>query len=358
MGDKTYVSVKDLAERLDIHAIEVEAREQWEKTQRGRRRLEQWLIQLLPFGLVLMVLIFYGLSAPHTAYLLSLITPTFVGQYLAPIGWELGVLIISAFRELGWRNWLTWLSLTVLLSLSIVINIAGGFISVVYGASSTDLGGQTFAGLISQFNSLPAATQIVLLLVVPIGAVIPVMAKLAGEAVVKLALGKVRLEQQSDEERWTLEAARVMYSALLQSALKEGAGAKTAGNWSQTVVDQMYAYRPSQFSKPPRSPALPAGQSGTVSGLSTAGFGISKAAAVQTVQVQNDKDDSPDSDSLRIKKSDVLAWLTQNGTHDALGDRDVCKLYMRDRFGIETDSGYKTIQRARREIREQKGSLS
>lgn len=345
-----YISVKVLAERLNIQDIEAQARDEWLKQQRGRRRLEQRLIQIMPGGLVLMVAVFYGLSAPHTAHLLSLITPNFVGQYFAPIGFELGVLIVSALRELGWKNSLTVVILWALLLLSILINIAGGFIAVVSSGVQADISAETFSALLGRFGTLSAATQVVLLLVIPIGSIIPIMSKLAGEAVVKLALGKVRLERQSDEERWAMEGGRVMYSALLQAALKIGAGVKTAGNWAQVVVDEMYAYRAPE--KPAR--ALPSprdGQSGTVPRLSSAALEIQSPAHVSSFRVQSDKDDEKDGDSPRIKKGDVIDWLKTNGLHDHLSDREVAKLYTQARFGVASDSGYKTIQRARKELK-------
>lgn len=242
--DSKQITVKSLSEHIDIHGVQKEARNSWDSEQRKRRRVEHWLIRFLPFGMVVMVLIFYGLSAPHTAHLLSLITPTFVGQYLAPVGWELGVLIVSALREAGLRNWLTASIMWILLILSIFINIAGGFIAVVSGATEANLQSDTLNQLFERFGDLPATYQVVLILVPFVGAVIPIIAKLAGEAVVKLALGKVRLERDSDEDRWMRDAARVMYTALLQEALKRGAGAKTAANWAQVVTDEMYRFRP------------------------------------------------------------------------------------------------------------------
>lgn len=237
-----YVSIKVLQESINITEVEKEARATWEREHRKRRRVEQWIIRLLPFGLILMTMIFYGLSAPHTAALMSLITPTFVGQYLAPLGFELGILIIAALLEAGMRSRAAHLVLWVLLILSIVINIAGAFIAVVSLATGVVLEADTIDQLLQRFTSLPATYQVVLALVPFIGAAIPIVAKLSGEVVVKIALGKIRLERESDEQLWAKESAKVMRGALLQAALKMGAGVKTAGNWSSSLAEQMYSY--------------------------------------------------------------------------------------------------------------------
>jgi hypothetical protein len=233
-----YVSAKVLSEMIDIDGVIEEARDTWEKRQRKRRSLEKWIVRLLPVGLVIMTAIFYGLSAPHTAALLSLITPGF--GTVAPLGFELGVLTLAALREAGWRSMTNTVMLLILLALSIVINIAGAFIAVVSLATSTSLSTDTLAGLLARFDTLPATIQVVLMLIAPVGATIPVMAKLTGEAVMKLALGKVTLETQSNDEQWGHERSMVVNSALYQAAIKAGAGSKTAGNWATSVVENIY----------------------------------------------------------------------------------------------------------------------
>jgi hypothetical protein len=359
-----YVSIKVLQESINIHEIENEARDKWEKEHRKRRRVEQWIIRLLPFGLILMTAIFYGLSAPHTAQLMSLITPTFVGQYLAPLGFELGILIIAALLEAGMRSRAAHVVLWVLLILSIVINIAGAFIAVVSLATGVVLEQDTVNQLLARFTSLPATYQVVLILVPFIGAAIPIVAKLSGEVIVKIALGKIRLERESDEQLWAKESARVMHGALLQAAMQKGAGVKTAGNWAVNVAEQMYSYKPAELSgstvravgkasgistdQPARVMGFLAQK--TVPGQSQSGFlSVENQQSVETYE-EKDTSDGLDSKLPRLSKKHVTQWLSVHPEYHLRSDRDVSRAYMLDAFGIDSESGYKTVQRAKKEL--------
>lgn len=356
-----YVSIKVLQESINITEVEKEARATWEREHRKRRRVEQWIIRLLPFGLILMTMIFYGLSAPHTAALMSLITPTFVGQYLAPLGFELGILIIAALLEAGMRSRAAHLVLWVLLILSIVINIAGAFIAVVSLATGVVLEADTVDQLLQRFTSLPATYQVVLALVPFIGAAIPVVAKLSGEVVVKIALGKIRLERETDESLWAKESAKVMHGALLQTAMKMGAGVKTAGNWATSVAEQMYAFRPVESQA---STAKAVGKPFSVSTDNTSramGFltqnivpGQSQAdfLSAENLNTGNSyvEKDTPDIKMPRLSKNHVAQWLTDHPEYHLRADRDVSRAYMLDTFGIDSESGYKTVQRAKKDI--------
>lgn len=362
-----YVSIKVLQESINITEVEKEARATWEREHRKRRRVEQWIIRLLPFGLILMTMIFYGLSAPHTAALMSLITPTFVGQYLAPLGFELGILIIAALLEAGMRSRAAHLVLWVLLILSIVINIAGAFIAVVSLATGVVLEADTVDQLLQKFTSLPATYQVVLILVPFIGAAIPIVAKLSGEVVVKIALGKIRLERESDQQLWAKDSAKVMHGALLQTAMKMGAGVKTAGNWATSVAEQMYAFQPveSQGStakavgkpysvnvdQPSRAMGFLAqnivpGQNKSPNGL-VENF---ENPILADLYEEKDSSDGLDSKLPRLSKKHVTEWLAAHPEYHRRADRDVSRAYMMQTFGIDSDSGYKTIQRAKKDI--------
>lgn len=358
-----YVSMKVLQESIDIHKVEKDARQKWELEHRKRRRVEQWIIRLLPFGLIMMTLIFYGLSAPHTATLLSLITPTFVGQYLAPLGFELGILIIAALLEAGMRSRAAHFILWVLLLLSIVINVAGAFIAVVSLATGVALQKDTMGDLLARFTSLPATYQIVLILIPFIGAAIPIVSKLAGEVVVKIALGKITLERETDEQLWARESAKVMHGALLQAALRKGAGVKTAGNWAASLAEQMYAYQPPAIELPAKAVGKPlkiqADQSvrtmgfqpqNPVPGQSQVVGSPNEIENIPLSQPGRETKDQTDSDLPRLSKKHVTEWLSARPEMHRRSDRDVSRAYMLDVFGIDSDSGYKTVQRAKKDL--------
>lgn len=353
-----YITIKDLTETINIADVEKTARDSWDKQQRRRRKLETWVVRLLPVGLIVMVIAFYLLSAPHTAYLLDMITPGW--GFIAPIGFELGILITSALRERGVKNLLTLGLIVVLIGMAIVINVAGGFMAVLE-VGGEEVRTQTFAALLSGFGGLTAAYQAALLLVLPIGACIPFIAALAGEILIKLATGKIRMEHENDEQRWVRDSPTVMYAALLQSALQKGAGVSTAQKFAQSVATGLTAYgmptaapaRPTVM--PTAMPQVTAGLSetvGTVAGQSAASFSpfsIPKTGTAESVQVQKDQLDTLDSPAPRLSKADVLAWLRRNDVAH-LNDREACKAYMRDKFGYESDAGYKTFNRARKEL--------
>jgi hypothetical protein len=237
------ITAKDLSTLISIGDVEETARQNWERTQRRRRGISQWLVRSLPVALMIMLIVFYALSAPHTAELLNKITPG-VG-WLAPVGFELGVLIVAALREAGWRspNWRTDLTrwiLYLLLLMSIAINVAGGFVSVVSVSLDTDIQGNTLQAMLSLFPELPATAQIVLMLVIPMGVLIPIMGKFAGEAVIKFSLNKISLSTENDEDRWLKDRRKLLQQALYAAAVKLGAGAVTAGDWSQRMVYHWY----------------------------------------------------------------------------------------------------------------------
>lgn len=365
-----HVTMKILQESIAIHEVEQEARARWDRQLRKRRRVEQWIVRGLPFAVLVMAIVFYTLSAPHTAAILDIITPGW-GRF-APIGWELGILVIAAFIEAGVRTRVTYFVLYTLLIMAVIINIAGAFIAVTEFASGGNavLSNATLRDLLEQFGGLPARFQVVLMLVIPIGTVIPVIAKLAGELIIKLAMGHVKLERHSDSVLWAHEASKVMHAALMQAAMARGAGVKTASTWAANVAEQMYGYlAPAQASVDARgqvTPALPARRGAMAfhemrrdsAGQSQMGQNLSREIESPTFDAlnasENDRKDSPDSGqsqlSQRVSRRHVGEWLAERPELLARSDRDIARLYMQDVFGVNSDSAYKTIQRARKDI--------
>jgi hypothetical protein len=230
----TYV---ELFNTVDIGRVEHDVREEWESTQHRKRRLEQRFVAMIPALLAVMFLVFYGLSAPHTASLIEMITPGW--GWIAPVGLELGILIVAALMEVGWRNWLTFGILWMIVGMSIIINIAGGFVSVI-SLSGNDISKATISELTLQFSTLPATFQLVLLLVFPVGIIIPIMTKFTGEGIIKLALNKLELTTTDVEELWRGACSRVLYQGLYAAAVKKGAGSVMASKWAEVATAQWY----------------------------------------------------------------------------------------------------------------------
>lgn len=260
------ITAKDLSLTINVGNIEEEVRAAWEQKQKARRGLVQWMVRALPLGLLIMLVVFYTLSAPHTAGLIEKITPGW--GMVAPIGFELGVLIVSMLIESGWKNKESVRILRLLLGISIAINVGGGLISVITSSLTLELQRHTIQDLLARLPELPAEAQIVLIfLVIPMGVTIPVMSKWSGETLIKMALGKVQLTTESDEDRWLRERRKVLQQGLFSKAITMGAGQATAGEWSQRMVYQWYREAPQEHavtvdayasSKLPDGSAMPA----------------------------------------------------------------------------------------------------
>ena len=238
------VTLRDLSQNIDVSQISKEARTNWERSEKGRLSLERKLLNALPIGLVIMVMVFYSLSAPHTAHILDMVTPGW-GMF-APIGFEIGILIVAALIEAGWHARLLRGVEWLLLSMGVVINVAASFLVVVASSDviGADITAYTFQELVVLYPAFPASVQLVLVMVVPIGFTIPIITKLAGEAVVKLALGRVELNPTSLDELWEHVEQREIKSALMQAALNLGAGVKTSGKWSSMIVEEIFEIQP------------------------------------------------------------------------------------------------------------------
>lgn len=350
-----YVTAKDLSERINIHAIVEDSRTEWEKRERKRRRLEAWVVRSIPVGLVLMSVIFYSLSAPHTAGILAIITP-FWGLF-APLAFELGIVIVSALMEAGWRNRLSMVMLWALVSMSIVINVAGAFIAVVEkGSTDATIAALTVAELLGRYTSLPAAYQVVLGLVIPIGAIIPLMAKLTGEIIIKLAMGKIQLESVSDEERWIKDRSRAVYGALMQAAIKEGAGAATSGGWAAAVTKQLFREVESMEIVDARAKRAPrvGGETMAQPAMRRMGFVQDRTgqdnAEIERSESLESGDFVPSKDTNRLSRAEFVQWLSERPALAVKHPKELARLYTQDVYGVASDSGYKTVERAKRDM--------
>lgn len=352
-----HVSMKVLNEQLNIDQIIEDSRNEWGKRENSRRKFEGWLVRLIPFGLVIMAAVFYALSAPHTAGILMLITPQYGN--IAPIGWELGIVIIAAVREQGWKNVLSAMLLWTLVLMSIVINVAGALISVIeQGSGAANITGDTVFQLIERYGTLPATYQVVLLIAVPVGAVIPLLAKGVGEILIKLAVGKIKLERESDEVRWARDRARVVYGSLFNAAIKAGAGTVTAGNWAKAITEQIFKEPvilqdavSNQQQKPKNDAEM---------GFAAYALRQSQDRTGQALSSLNSENlsvsDSMNSDpkigqsKIRLSKTEAVEWLQNRDDLMDKHPRDICKIYMLEVYGVESDSGYKTFERAKKDI--------
>lgn len=331
------VTLRDLSEWIDIQAEREAARKLFEAQQNSRRNLNAWLVYLLPWSQLIVFVVFYLLSAPHTVYLVERITPN-AGK-IAPVGFELGVIFVAAMRQKKWRNFLTLTILWSLMAVNVIINVGGGFIAVVQSASGEDMARLTLPEILGRFGTLPAEYQILFPLVVIIGALVPVMGKFSGEAMIKLATGEIKLESVSIEDLWLKEQAGHVKSALMQAAMKKGAGPKSAGVWAQRVVDELFGDS-EDYGTVGQVPEVRNVQKSTTE----MGFAANLPARVDT---QNTEDGGTHQKLLRAKQ--VSDWIDSHEDEVKLmlarpGRRRNISMEISQQIAGKPD-GYKTVER-------------
>lgn len=318
------ISKKALYSEIDISAVEISARRGWEQERRRRESLEKVIVGALPAGVVIMSAIFFFLTAPHTQRIMEMITPWAWVGFISPAAWELGIIVFSALREAGWKNWITFSIIAVLLCMSIFINVSGSYITVIEMSGPIQLDQLTAQQLADKFSQLPIIYQIVLVIAVPVGAVIPILAKLTGETLIKLALGRVKLSTTDSELAWRKEIGEVMYRSLLKAAMRLGANAETAGNWAASVSSQMYGYQ-NRSETPRLATPQPLPDAPALTNMQSAFLGQG-----------------------RVKSPELEAWMASNEERiSGMSNRDVARLYSREMLGQESDSAYKTVERIR-----------
>src|SRR6185503_4080075 len=123
-----------MSEFLDIQAIYRQERQRWMKEEAPRKSVRDGIAESVPYWIILVALVLFGLSAPHTAGVFDKLTPGW--GWLAPIGVKFGLLYTAFRRRLinTAKQPLPWTlrALEILLFLTaMLVNGAGSFTSVV-----------------------------------------------------------------------------------------------------------------------------------------------------------------------------------------------------------------------------------
>jgi hypothetical protein len=194
-------------------------------------------------------MVFFALSAPHTARVFELLTPDF--GYVAPIGVEFG-LLYAAFRRKqsrmsGQKVPKTVWTLEILLFLTaIVVNGAGSLQAVV---SSAGLDEKSMGTILEQFASLPATNQVALLLVPIAALIIPVGTSVAGEGLATLFLESDH-DRELIEKKWQAVAPQLEFEALRDTALSLGVSPNRANRWAAGITNYGLSVHPSSTVRP------------------------------------------------------------------------------------------------------------
>jgi len=217
---------------LDVKALRLTARRDWEKATRQRMRFTDRAGESIPWWLIIVAGVFFLLSIPHTIDVFNIITPR-VG-YVAPFGVEFG-LLYAAFRRRQLHR-VSWQLLTLELLLfvtSVIVNGAGSLQAVI--AATSDVQGKSFEVLIGDYRALPVISQVALLLVPVAALIIPIGTTVAGDGLASLFL-EGRGSGNWLEARWKDEQGMVEFEALRDAALQAGYTPTQAARWAEQIA--------------------------------------------------------------------------------------------------------------------------
>lgn len=221
--------------QLDLQTIYRQERQRWLREEAPRKSVREGIAESVPYWIILVALVLFGLSAPHTAGVFDKLTPGW--GWLAPIGVEFG-LLYTAFRRrlintsklpLPWTLW----ALEVLLFLTaMLVNGAGSFTSVV---AATRLDSLSFTAIIEGFGQLPATSQAALIMAVLSAFIIPIGTLVAGDGLAALALEQ-QIGTNFREQRWQDVEFTVIYRAVFVRYMQQGLPERDARQRAATEV--------------------------------------------------------------------------------------------------------------------------
>src|SRR6185503_5541151 len=85
-----------MSQLIDVETIYRQERQRWLREEAPRKSVRDVIADTVPYWIVLVALVLYGLSAPHTSAVFDKLTPGW--GFLAPVGVEFG-LLYAAFRR-------------------------------------------------------------------------------------------------------------------------------------------------------------------------------------------------------------------------------------------------------------------
>src|SRR5215467_8281091 len=81
---------------IDVETIYRQERTRWLKDEALHKSIREHISDSVPYWIILVAIVLYGLSAPHTAAVFDKLTPGW--GFIAPLGVEFG-LLYAAFRR-------------------------------------------------------------------------------------------------------------------------------------------------------------------------------------------------------------------------------------------------------------------
>src|SRR5258708_18727505 len=177
-----------MSELINVEAIYRQERQRWMREEAPRRSLRDHIAESVPYWIILVALVLYGLSAPHTASVFDKLTPGW--GWIAPVGVEFGLLYAAFRRRLARHtleavSWTLWALEILLFVTAMLVNGTGAFSSVVHAVQLDSL---SFSAITESFGDLPATSQAALIMAGLGGFIIPLVALVADERISTLAL--------------------------------------------------------------------------------------------------------------------------------------------------------------------------
>jgi hypothetical protein len=245
-------------EMIDLEKLYREEQRRWLREEAPRRSFRDVLTSSVPYWIVLVALVLYGLSAPHTAGVFDKLTPGW--GFIAPIGVEFGLLYAAFRRRLAKSEkeplpWTLWALEILLFLTAMLVNGAGAFSSVI---ESINLNTLSFAAIIEQFGNLPATSQAALVMAAFSAFIIPIGALVAGDGLAALALER-RTTADAKDQAWQEVEFTVIYRALYGRYLRQGIAQNEA---RQKAAGEVRGYLGKGAVSAVRQLSAPTGQSG------------------------------------------------------------------------------------------------
>lgn len=234
---------------IDIEAIRLETKRCWKEANREQQGVLAIIDKTVPGWLIVIAVVMYLLSAPHTAAMFDKITPGW--GWTAPAGVEFGLVYVAFRRKRSEKRhlktpWSSWFMVVLLFITSIVVNGAGALSAAVQATGIQEL---SYAQLADRFGTLPLLTQVALFLVILAALIIPLGTTVAGEGLAALFFDRDVASDDLDK-RWAEveyhELRKAFFTAYTRAGMRPGDAKRQA-----TVIASGFIMRD-------EIPALPA----------------------------------------------------------------------------------------------------
>lgn len=206
---------------MNIEALHAQAKANWKASQQKQKGTLALIEASIPYWVILLAVGLLVLSAPHTAEIFNRLSP-WAGVF-APLVIEFGLLFTALRRKYDRAAKVsTSKTFQILEGLcfvsAMIVNAAGAFVWVASGAGLEKL---PLGEMVSQWSTLPALSQVSLILVVFNALMIPIGTVVAGEAVAALIFERSHGNDEL-ETAWKAVELEQIYRTIFQQLISEG----------------------------------------------------------------------------------------------------------------------------------------